>query len=26
LEAKDRKCGGMTAPASGLSLTRVYYD
>ncbi len=25
LEAKDRKCGGMTAPASGLSLTRVYY-
>lgn len=25
LEAKDRRQGGMTAPASGLSLTRVYY-
>ena len=25
LEAKDRKRGGITAPASGLSLTRVYY-
>lgn len=25
LEAKDRKRGGMTAPAEGLSLTRVYY-
>lgn len=25
LEAKDRKAGGMTAPAAGLSLTRVYY-
>jgi tRNA pseudouridine38-40 synthase len=25
LEAKDRSKGGMTAPADGLSLTRVYY-
>jgi len=25
LEAKDRKAGGMTAPATGLSLTRVDY-
>lgn len=25
LNAKDRKAGGMTAPAQGLSLTRVFY-
>jgi tRNA pseudouridine38-40 synthase len=25
LEAKDRVAGGMTAPAQGLSLTRIYY-